>query len=806
LISKALTPLVFIFALGGQQVMAQGGDLLFQKVFGKKEKAQTLKLPLFSKNFFVAELSIKVKSDKLISVSNRDFFNAIKEVFSPEIVNKLKVAIQEKKITNELLKEYKINIQFNQDDLKLNITYPVAYQKLSINNAGIQIPEWARDFLRPSENSFILNYDLQENITSNSAESSYFRADLNPIYQYKGFVFENEFYYQTLNGDKKLKREYSRIIKNDESKQISYSIGDIQYPVVGYQDFRSLLGFAVTRDFSLNPYKTVTPLNSQEFILEKRSLVKIYVNSRLIKVDYLNEGRHSIRDLPLNSGLNDIIIDTDDGTSQKRFHFQRSTSADLLAVGLSRFSFSSGIEADDSIEEKTYNKSNGPTLNASYSLGVLENLTLGTYAQGDKESQLTAINGIYTTTSGNLYFNTAISYADSTALAYSLNYSISDFGNIGFSDYRVATGVEWLGEKFQTIADSEADNESSYKFNVSLTKSITTGQSLSLSSFYEISRSDKLNDPYGLNLSFDTRISSDISVSLFLGRDKQNTGQWNDTLYFFFNYNIPTQNTYFNAFYDSKNRIKRANIRYQSPKNINATNLRATLGQTSTADVYEGEVEHKTSFAHFNIRHNNEQNKTTGHNSNTNLKVRGSLLMADNHFALSSPVGDSFALIRPNKYLKGQKLALKSHSQYEEGDNSLSDTIVIPDLTAYHYRRFQFDTRDLEPGRSLEKENFVLYPGYRTGHFLSVGQPGVITYIGKLVFENGPYSLKLCQLKSLDNNFQTDFFTNKKGRFVIEGLRPGKYQITLEDGKEVIFELSDQKVGIVKGSPLEIGN
>ncbi|MHC5731259.1 MAG: fimbria/pilus outer membrane usher protein, partial [Nostoc sp.] len=103
-----------------------------------------------------------------------------------------------------------------------------------------------------------------------------------------------------------------RLVHDAPDQALRYVIGDLSVPISGYQSSRPLLGVAVARNFSLQPYRVTRPISQFEFFLETPSKVEVFINGLPVQTLQLPGGRQDIRDLPLSGGINDVqLIITD---------------------------------------------------------------------------------------------------------------------------------------------------------------------------------------------------------------------------------------------------------------------------------------------------------------------------------------------------------------------------------------------------------------------------------------------------------------------------------------------------------------
>ena len=72
------------------------------------------------------------------------------------------------------------------------------------------------------------------------------------------WVFETDALY-TEDGSPEWQRGNTRFVRDDAERMWRYSAGDLSYPVAGFQRFQSMGGVAVTKDFTLQPYRITEP-------------------------------------------------------------------------------------------------------------------------------------------------------------------------------------------------------------------------------------------------------------------------------------------------------------------------------------------------------------------------------------------------------------------------------------------------------------------------------------------------------------------------------------------------------------------
>ena len=67
-----------------------------------------------------------------------------------------------------------------------------------------------------------------------------------------------------------LQRGDVSLVRDDPDAAIRYQLGDLSYPVDGFQAFQTMAGFGFARNFTLQPYKVYQPDGQEQVTLEPR--------------------------------------------------------------------------------------------------------------------------------------------------------------------------------------------------------------------------------------------------------------------------------------------------------------------------------------------------------------------------------------------------------------------------------------------------------------------------------------------------------------------------------------------------------
>ncbi|MBV2167149.1 MAG: hypothetical protein KUL82_00470, partial [Bdellovibrio sp.] len=202
---------------------------------------------------------------------------------------------------------------------------------------------------------------------------------------------------------------------------------------------------------------------------------------------------------------------------------------------------------------------------------------------------------------------------------------------------------------------------------------------------------------------------------------------------------------------------------------------------------------------HFTSIRNGLQTHTTGVGLNTGFAWVGL------QGAFTQPINDSFVLIHTKEFPSGQELIINPNGENGEAQLGPRTATVLRDQSAYYRYFVNVDSTSLPVGYLLEKEFYGVQPTYRSGIAIDLGLKKKVMVKGRLVNRSlQPLSFVAgdvinSQGQLVDNNF----FTNKSGGFLIEGLEPGIYKVITDHPGSVPISF---EVRNVDGNMLSLGD
>lgn len=734
----------------------------------------TAQIPLYDGETNLGDVQVEIAGEELHWIDRDTLIKNLSAILKEDTMKAVQ-RLPEKLNPSQL----PIPLRFNPEDLKLETKIDLKLRAERKTDLGVNLETEKRTALKPSPFGGAINYRLEQNWGDERLGGKFFSGQFNTFINMKSFVLENQTYYQT-NTESEWFRGDTRLVKDFEKQNIRAQLGDVYPQIQGFMVAKPLGGINIQRNFSLNPYRLPYPTGNQSFTLQARSLVKYYVNSVLVKSEYLQAGNYSAKDIPLNNGLNTILIEAVDDLGQKKFFvFKASSNINLLNEGESRFDLSFGTPFVDTNFKRDYLERDGKVTSGFYQYGFSSLFSSSLYLQGQNTFTLYGSEFIHAIPIGNL--TAGIARSNNRKLegtAGSLGYQLITQGQRWFDSHTLSLRYENRSEGFRTqLTDLSASIQNAYAANYTIP--VSNVMTFSVGGNYGDVRNNQLENRYGFDTNVSFRIFNHHNLSFFVSRNRDEFKRWNDIAYAFLTLSIPESNSYVSSLYDQKQKNLRMNVLRDNQNKLYTFRTQAIAEYAEDRKNGELDLTYPTQIGDFGGRVTSNQTDGMDNATRGSARLNSAFVFAyqDSEFGygFSRPIPGSFVIFKPETRLKDQKIGLKSTSPYTESQSGLFDEIVFSNLIAYQYRDIQLDPTFLEPGRSLQKEKFTLYPTYRSAHLIKLTEKGSVILTGRLTDAKGsPIAL---QVGTVDN---VTFFTNREGQIFVEGIEAGSHQLKLE--------------------------
>ncbi len=756
---------------------------LYKKVFGGAEQVENkTKIDASIGDFFVGEVEVVLKGEQLKFINSRDLKAVIEEKLRPEVLSKYTFA-------KEMLAPSEIPFKLNYHPAELRLEILINPEDLKPSDANVYddlIPYYSRKAEDPAPFSLAFNYKIEQTFNKNTSQRNIFSTQTESNLNIGAVAIENQMSYLSSRRNR-WSRQLTKAVFDRPNRMLRYEVGDVNYPIIGYMQGKIIGGFSYYRDFSLNPYRMVTPTSSFEYQIDSRSLVRTYVNNILLKTEYMNAGRYRVKDIPLNNGLNKINVEiTDEFGKSTTLTFNDSGSLDLLAEGVSRYTLSSGYESTEIDGKRSYSEDLGPLTSGFYQFGIYKNWTSGLYAQGQKKYNIAGLNQIFSTRFGNFSHDLVrTSNRFNSGFASQLTYQLNLFGAYWFDSHSFTAKLEYRSPYFNEVGEN---------FKNRFDKTGTLTYSVPLFEVFNLALGGSYQNPtlapssrYSINGSITTKIFDSSSLTFYANRSRDEYKNWSNQMYFFFNMTFGEGTTFASAFYEKESQTKRLTVIQDNGKKYNDLKIAAVADENKVIKTGSLDLQYNTVLADLGARQEVLKTRPGLSGYKTSIRFLSAFAFIYNKsefaFSVSRPISNSFIIFKPNKDWKNQKFAVQTSTGVSESSTGLFGESLISGLTPYQYRRLQLDPSQLEPGHILGQESFVVYPRKNSGHLFMIGRDGFLVAKGKLVDKKNQALALQVGFWLSEKGRRVPFFTNREGTFFIEGIEASRGSINIATDK-----------------------
>lgn len=761
--------------------------------------------PLLENDFLLGEVGATVVGQNVVAIDGDRLQNILEPVLSQATL----LDIEQRTAANGFietqdLEDLGLNITFDFQDLALDLVISGRLRKstdVSVNQRGeIDITDKVTPgFFSGYINGFAVQDYLHEAPNGNEGRAPFsltIDGALN-FFGYKGLTLEGEGFYAE-GEDNEWTRGDVRLIHDNPDHALRYTAGDIEYFGSELQGTPALGGFSIERNYSeLQPLKIVTPSGQRQFTLDRAATVDVYVNGGLTRTIRLDPGNINLEDFNFLDGANDVVLEIEDAAGRtQRIEFTSFFDNDLLAKGLSEFSYNIGYPSFVEDNEVKYNEDQ-LTLSGFHSWGLTDNLTFGINAQGNEDIQQAGLQFVWATSFGNFDIEPSVSLNDRTGQEEDLSPAVNFDWEYNFkNDYNQVLDVslEAYDHDFVSLSDTVADNPYSYdaqmRFqsrlpydfggtltarhangrgtqgditSVGTTLNRSFGRASAFASFDYINEEGQADDVRAL-----------LSVSFRLG-ERQTLLYRRDTL-------RRTTTAEWTRF--------RRNVANDWGANIainDAPNDTQVTGELEyAANRFDASVEHTLQGTSFSDSDLTEQR--------SRMRLSSSIAFADGHFGFGRPVDSSFALVHAHDSLDGADIAVNKDQDgkavaWADG----TGPAIVPDIAEYRPETLTIELENAPVGYNFGDARYDIVAARGSGVGIEIGSDASVMAIGILTdAEGNPLSLAAGTIIPAGAEPQDAapadageadniIFTNQSGRFVAQGIKPGNYTLNVRD-------------------------
>jgi len=790
---------------------------IFEEVFGRPQTStpQQVVVPLIINGQPQGQILVIVPggSQPTVQVVTDEFIAAIEDTVRSPIASQIAAFSQpDGTLDLQSIREVGIAVNFDSSRLELQVTVPPALRSTAVSSINeAQIPTAYAQALAPSSVSGYLNIRGSEAFVWSDVAGNAGRQPLalnfDGAINLEGWVLEGSLNFLE-DREADWQRGTIRLVHDDVDSAIRYQLGDLALPVRGYQASVPMVGVSIARNFALQPYQITRPVSRFEFFLERGSTVEVFVNGRSVQTLRLEAGPQDVRNLPLNAGINGVqLVITDDLGRVQQLDFATGVSGDLLAPGVQQFAYSLGFPAtgdSPGVAPQGYDFSQ-PTLTLSQRFGVTETFTIGGYLQGDFDAQVAGFEGTWATALGNFGWDTAVSHDrdHGVDVAARLYYDWLFQGSEKNTHQSLRLSAEYRGSQFMTLADETSNNATGLDVSLAYSQTVFDNTRMNLSGRYQFTRNQP-SDAYSLSLGLSHPIGPEATLNANLRYGQTAQGEIQPQFFLGLSNGYTQQRQFVNAStqLDNNGLSNRLNWSYDAPMRLGGLN--STLTATTTTDGIDilSNIRFRGFRADVTLEHEFDAPRGLAGPSNQTTRITWgtAIAFADGVWGWSRPIDNSFALIARQGTAAHEIVQVNPSL---DGPLAQADTLgpaVVP-LSPYALTTLSVHAPDLELGSDLGGTSHTLLPTYRSGTLIRAGSEATVIARGRLLDDQGEsLALQYGRILSLDDPDwpAAEVITNRTGRFVAAGLKPGRFEIWLfgHDAPIATFEIPAETTGI----------
>jgi outer membrane usher protein len=625
-------------------------------------------------------------------------------------------------------------------------------------------------------------------LVSSVDEQRYAETELEPVLNVRSWVAEGSFVVSSR--DDPVNLVAARLVRDLPSEQIRWEAGTPRFrsgPLLTQPD---LVGLSATRREELRSDLPLARTGRISFVVPRRGQVEVRLNGRVFRTYTLQEGPHSITDLPLGRGSNSIQVlqPSSDGEGVVTIADIRLPYAPgLLETSRHRYSYAAGTLRDDA---------GTPVVSGFHEYGVGERVAVtgSVLAVPDRfgVGSGVLVAGYWGTTS----LDGALSGPDGTGASVNLSHVVSRLDVPWSPVFEATTG--WRNAAFRDVVTGRAGG-AELRAGLVVTQRLPGAVSAGLGAIHRY-RIDEESHETDLRLLVAHQSAEGFAINAQLGPViSDGKVSWQGSL--FVRITDPTGTVSSSASYDVANGPATLSVNAIPRRSVDTIRWSAGYQGFDRRDgqpqILRGTVGYDG--YRFSTQVEPTVQRTAGADEGEQIlagQFSSAVAFAGRTVAVSRPIRDSFVIVTPRAQVAPYTIPVRGSggaviARLEGG------ATVVPDLMAYRSSGISLDGINLPDGFSLGADRFSFAPGYRSGYAITVGSRAVVYARGRLVDQLGaPLSLQAGEVVASDGS-GIPFFTNGDGEFEITGLSAGEYRLFLyaDPDAETVFAVPDDVAG-----------
>ena len=767
--------------------------------------------PLMIDNRYLGDIPVRIEPDGGVSFEVERLLNLLEGQFDPIVLTSVRQRAVEGRV-RPFEDPSGFVLHFDEALQELQVRAPGSLRTVeTISIAGGQRSSSDVRLRRAAPLSAYVTFDVTQSWDHSAADArepmqGFVETGIR-LFGDRGIFFEGRALYEE-GAEEEFRRGDARLVYDHVESMISASLGDIRYGASTFQSAPPMGGIVIERLFSLQPTRSYRPAGRRAIVLDRRTAVDVIVNGVEMRRLDLLPGRYDLRDFPFVEGANDVVLALVDELGQRELIDLRGYfDADLLAPGVSEFSYAFGALATSETEGISYD-TDATLYSMFHRIGVSSTVTLGVNAQGGHDADLYGVEMLWASPIGTIGLdyahseNAALGAGDAALLRYEYQPQVKPGGfswSFGFSS-------QWQSEQFaaigatQTFSDFVTQNDATLRFYHPDWGTTTFGAG------YDQPRDTAAPERYEASFTYARRLWGNLFGSFQVRhREEGDVRETSGAISLALRLDRRNQVT---LRHDTRAQTSELDWFRTGSYGVGGVSTNVRVGHNEDT----GESYGSGALSYFGNRFEatlSNDSRTIGLQDNalasrSTARVGASVAYAGTQIAIGRPVRGAFAIVNAHESLEGRQILLGGGADTRpRAQTGWFGPALVPNINPYSIESVSFDVENLPPGYDLGAGQLDFRASRGAGFNIKVGSDANLTILAQIVDPSGaPVMMAGGELRSLSDETREPIlaFTNRNGRFVAAGVAPGRYQLVLftDPPLETELTISPASAGMVQ--------
>lgn len=597
------------------------------------------------------------------------------------------------------------------------------------------------------------------------------------------------------NGRRFFERNRLSLFKDFEKSAVRVAAGDLIAGLPLIAGDADLLGLSIERRYdAVQPLRNIRPTGRRQFTVDRPSRIEIYANGALVQQLEVNAGPVDLNQIPALSLSSNISIIVEDATGRRELDsFTLANDIELLAKGISEFSFSAGFLRRPSVGGFAY--SGTPIATGQFARGFSDVLTAGGHFAMLQDYQNIGVTVASLAPGGAVFLGASASNARRSrrrGIAASLAYR-GDPLRLSDLDSQFNFRLDYRSRDYSTrsqvqMGDSiKFDAAADYRINVTPQIAVSIG-----GNYVEpYNRPERTRAVFaGVQLSLGRILLSATARYADIGQRSDKGVLATVT--------VPLGRRHFStASFDTVTQQARFEARRVRDITVPEFDYGLIAERGPMLDRLTGQARFANSRFNFDVELLAARPQTGEGGRSQNIaqfRLQSGFGLADGVFGIGRNPGRGFVVVDRHPSLKNARIDVENNGVGRRaGQSNGFGPAMISQLSPYRPDSIRVDALGAPPGYDIGPGEYITDPGAFSGVRLRIGSEAYRSALVTFVTPDGkPAALIEGEVRNLDTGTSTGVFTNKAGRAVLSQLAPGRYRVELNGG-DLLYELTIRK-------------